>query len=108
MQIVIVSPALAGANNGNWRTAQRWTRFLAPLGRVRVTTHWPDSEAAGDDVMLALHARRSAAAIRAWHELHETGHIHEQEHQEDGVLIHGRFPASQAGFFAPFVVKKSR
>ncbi|HOG93084.1 MAG TPA: GTPase HflX [Opitutaceae bacterium] len=40
--------------------------------------------------------------------LHETGHIHEQEHQEDGVLIHGRFPASQAGFFAPFVVKKSR
>ena len=70
MQIVIVSPALADANNGNWRTAQRWARFLAPLGRVRVTTHWPDSEAAGDDVMLALHARRSAAAIRAWHELH--------------------------------------
>ena len=69
MQIVIVSPALADANNGNWRTAQRWTRFLAPLGRVRVTTHWPDSEAAADDVMLALHARRSAAAIRTWHEL---------------------------------------
>jgi hypothetical protein len=50
MQIVIVSPALADANNGNWRTAQRWTRFLAPLGRVRVTTHWPDSEAAADDL----------------------------------------------------------
>ena len=36
--------------------------------------------------------------------LHQLGHIHEQEHAEDGVHIQGRFPASQAGFFAPFVV----
>ena len=69
MQIVIVSPALADANNGNWRTAQRWKRFLAPIARVRIVNHWPDREAAGDNVMLALHARRSAAAIMAWHQV---------------------------------------
>ncbi len=38
--------------------------------------------------------------------LHKLGHIHEQEHEDDGVHIKGRFPATQAGFFAPFVVKK--
>lgn len=38
--------------------------------------------------------------------LHESGYIHEQEHREDGILIQGRFPPTQAGFFAPFVVKK--
>ena len=37
--------------------------------------------------------------------LHQLGHIHEQEHEDGGVRIKGRFPASQAGFFAPFVVK---
>jgi hypothetical protein len=38
--------------------------------------------------------------------IHKLGHIHEQEHEEAGVRIKGRFPATQAGFFAPFVVKK--
>jgi GTP-binding protein HflX len=38
--------------------------------------------------------------------LHETGHIRDQEHREDGVLIHAHFPPTQAGFFAPFVVQK--
>lgn len=70
MHIVIVSPALADANNGNWRTAQRWRRFLAPLGSVRIVAEWPDAAAGGDDVMLALHARRSAAVIAAWHRQH--------------------------------------
>ena len=36
--------------------------------------------------------------------LHKLGHIHEQEHEDAGVRIKGRFPATQAGFFAPFVV----
>jgi len=40
--------------------------------------------------------------------LHETGHIHDQEHLEEGMLIHGRFPPSQAGFFAPFVRETGR
>ncbi len=37
--------------------------------------------------------------------LHKLGHIHEQEHEDAGVRIKGRVPESQAGFFAPFVVK---
>lgn len=64
--VVIVSPALADANNGNWRTAQRWQRLLAPQRPVRITRDWPDGQAGADSVMLALHARRSAAAVRAW------------------------------------------
>jgi putative glycosyltransferase (TIGR04348 family) len=67
--VVIVSPALADANNGNWRTAQRWQALLAPLP-VRITTRWPDEGAAGDRLMLALHARRSAPAIAAWATAH--------------------------------------
>ena len=38
--------------------------------------------------------------------LHTLGHIQSQEHQEDGVLIHGRFPPAQAGLFEKFTVKR--
>lgn len=68
--VVIVSPALADANNGNWRTAQRWQALLAPHRRVRITGSWPDAQADGDGTMLALHARRSADAIAAWARAH--------------------------------------
>ncbi len=62
-QIVIVTPALAAANNGNWQTAQRWARWLREHYRVRLTAEWQ----AGDEaLMIALHARRSAASISAW------------------------------------------
>lgn len=67
---MIVSPALADANNGNWRTAQRWQRLLAPHRPVRIAGSWPDAQAAGDTTMLALHARRSAEAIAAWAQAH--------------------------------------
>jgi putative glycosyltransferase (TIGR04348 family) len=65
-RVVIVSPALADANNGNWQTARRWQRGLAPL-KVRIVQHWPDGLSEGDEVMLALHARRSADSVAAWH-----------------------------------------
>lgn len=65
-QVVIVSPALADANNGNWQTARRWQRFLAPAFPTRIVKAWPDAAATADNVMLALHARRSAPAIAAW------------------------------------------
>jgi putative glycosyltransferase (TIGR04348 family) len=68
--VVIVSPALAAANNGNWQTARRWRSSLRQRFEVRITQHWPDEAGAGDEFMLALHARRSAAAIRAWAERH--------------------------------------
>jgi putative glycosyltransferase (TIGR04348 family) len=64
--VVIVSPALADANNGNWQTARRWRELLRDRHAVRISAEWPDSRAAGDHVMLALHARRSAPAIAAW------------------------------------------
>ncbi len=66
-KIVIVTPALANANNGNWQTAWRWQRFLAPLYPTRLVKAWPDAQAEQDDVMIALHARRSADSIAAWH-----------------------------------------
>ncbi len=67
---MIVSPALAAANNGNWRTARRWQRLLAPAFQVRVVQQWPDELATSDQLMLALHARRSAGSIRAWAQAH--------------------------------------
>jgi putative glycosyltransferase (TIGR04348 family) len=68
--VVIVSPALADANNGNWRTARRWQELLTGRYAVRITKAWPDADAEGDTLMLALHARRSAAPIAAWAQRH--------------------------------------
>ncbi|MES2263187.1 MAG: selenoneine biosynthesis selenosugar synthase SenB [Pseudomonadota bacterium] len=64
----IVSPASAEANNGNWQSARRWARFLRARYRVTVASGWPDPAANGDapDVLIALHARRSAAALAAY------------------------------------------
>ena len=67
--VVIVSPTLAEANNGNGQTARRWQRLLSPH-RVRIVQQWPDPLADGDEVMLALHARRSADSVQAWHHRH--------------------------------------
>ncbi len=65
-KIVIVTPALADANNGNWQTAQRWARLLARAYRVRLAASWEG----GDEVlMIALHARRSALAVANWRAL---------------------------------------
>lgn len=68
--VVIVSPALADANNGNWRTARRWEELVGRDHRVRITKQWPDADADADGTMLALHARRSAEAILAWSRAH--------------------------------------
>ena len=40
--------------------------------------------------------------------LHEFGHVQEQEHREDGVLVTGRFPPSQAGALEPFLFKSPK
>lgn len=68
--LVIVSPALRGANNGNWQTARRWRQHLDSGYRVRIAQTWPDALAEGDAAMIALHARRSADAIAAWSAAH--------------------------------------
>lgn len=67
LQTVIVSPALADANNGNWQTAHRWQQMLSRKHAARVVKTWPDALAGADDVMLALHALKSAHAVQAWH-----------------------------------------
>ncbi|MBA4175485.1 MAG: TIGR04348 family glycosyltransferase [Leptothrix sp. (in: Bacteria)] len=65
--IVIVTPAFADANNGNWQTARRWARLLGSAYRVRLAGGWPPADGGGDEgLMIALHARRSAAAAAAW------------------------------------------
>jgi putative glycosyltransferase (TIGR04348 family) len=69
LRIAIVSPALADANNGNWQTARRWQRLLQPH-HARIVRQWLDAQTDGDGVMLALHARRSADSIQAWHARH--------------------------------------
>jgi putative glycosyltransferase (TIGR04348 family) len=66
LRVVIVSPALADANNGNWQTARRWQQLLRPHF-ARIVRQWPDALADQDDVVLALHARRSADAVTAWY-----------------------------------------
>jgi putative glycosyltransferase (TIGR04348 family) len=56
------------ANNGNARTAARWMRMLRAAGlRVRVQTEWDGCKC---DVMIALHAGRSAASIAAFADRH--------------------------------------
>lgn len=72
--IVIVSPALADANNGNWQTARRWQQFLSERFHVRVVKEWrAGPTTAGDRCMVALHARRSASSIQAWATQHGVG-----------------------------------
>jgi len=64
--IVLATPYLADANNGNWRTAARWSKLLAPDYRtiLQAATDKPPTVRAV--AMIALHARRSRAAIAAW------------------------------------------
>ncbi|OHC64972.1 MAG: hypothetical protein A2040_08575 [Rhodocyclales bacterium GWA2_65_19] len=61
--VAIISPALASANNGNWHTAHRWARCLAPQARVRIEREWSGAD---DALMIALHARRSADSIASF------------------------------------------
>ena len=68
-KIVIISPALAKANNGNWQTARRWVHFLRAGYAVECRNEWAASAGAGaPQAMIALHARRSASAIAAFAE----------------------------------------
>ena len=65
--LVIVSPALASANNGNWQTAKRYRQLLNENFQVRLVSEWHGEKS--DDFLIALHARRSHPSIAAWHAL---------------------------------------
>ena len=56
----IIGPALANANNGNAHTASRWQKFLAVDADVSLALAWDGTPV---DIMLALHAARSADSI---------------------------------------------
>ncbi len=59
-RVVIATPALADANNGNWHTAARWARMLAGHCRIAIVKQWQGEP---NDLLIALHARRSAESI---------------------------------------------
>jgi putative glycosyltransferase (TIGR04348 family) len=64
MRIAIITPAVAGSRHGNRVTALRWARLLRRLGhRVHVRQHYRGEP---DDLLIALHARRSFLAIQSW------------------------------------------
>jgi len=65
--IWIASPAAAHNNNGNWQSARRWAQFLRTRYRVTIAASWPAAEeSAAPDLLIALHARRSAPALLAF------------------------------------------
>jgi len=57
------------------------------------------ADAFGSTQLLIPHDRYDVVS-----RLHRMGHIEEQEHRDDGILIRGRFPVAQSGYFAPFVL----
>ncbi len=62
-RVLICSPALASANNGNWQTASRWARMLKGDCRTAIVGNWQGEDC---DLLIALHARRSAASVAAF------------------------------------------
>ena len=70
MYILIVTPARSGSRHGNRNTAERWAAHLRSLDhQVDVAISWTGQEC---DVLIALHARRSHASIKAWKSAHPT------------------------------------
>jgi putative glycosyltransferase (TIGR04348 family) len=58
------------ANNGNWHTASRWSRFLRPRFEVSIRDDWHPDTSAPTHCLIALHARRSAASVRRYAQVH--------------------------------------
>jgi putative glycosyltransferase (TIGR04348 family) len=62
MRIVIITPARSSSRSGNGTTTARWARILRELGHDVAVANRYDGAAA--DLMIALHAWRSADSIR--------------------------------------------
>jgi putative glycosyltransferase (TIGR04348 family) len=69
MRIALVTPARPGSRAGNRHTALRWAAMLRAVGhKVVVSTQWEPNDR--DDLLLALHARRSHASIKSFRQAH--------------------------------------
>lgn len=64
MKILLVTPARRGSRNGNRVTALRWARLLRSLGHAVALSETYGGERC--DLLVALHARKSLAAIEAF------------------------------------------
>jgi putative glycosyltransferase (TIGR04348 family) len=66
--VIIVTPALPDANNGNGQTSLRYKKHLESDYQVILCTQWsiPGPGELQPVAMIALHARKSAASIQAW------------------------------------------
>ena len=63
-RILIVTPAPKGSRKGNRITANRWSRLLKASGHhVRITEEFTGQKC---DVLVAFHARKSAASIECY------------------------------------------
>lgn len=68
LRIEVVTPAPRDSHHGNRVTAERWARLLTELGhRPVITTQWSGHPV---DVLVALHARRSAGSAREFAAAH--------------------------------------
>jgi len=71
VKISLITPAAKQSKNGNRTTALRWARLLRGLGhQVRIDVEY---DGAATDVMIAIHAWRSAASVRRYRDQAPTG-----------------------------------
>ncbi|MGH8803015.1 MAG: selenoneine biosynthesis selenosugar synthase SenB [Casimicrobiaceae bacterium] len=66
-RVALVSPGVRAANNGNWHTAWRWSRFLREHFRVDLSDAWSPGHSS-PRCLIALHARRSASSLASYAE----------------------------------------
>ena len=68
MKISLITPAKKRSKNGNRTTALRWARILRDLGhRVEIAVEYEGQNA---DLMIALHAWRSASPIKLFRDIY--------------------------------------
>jgi len=68
MNIVIITPVRSSSRSGNRTTTERWAGILRALGhKVRIATEYEGDPA---ELMIALHAWRSAESVRRFRNLH--------------------------------------
>ena len=66
MKIILITPGKKQSKTGNRFTALRWARLLREIGHgVRLQTDWDGTPA---DMMVALHAWRSASSIERFYQ----------------------------------------